>query len=244
MSTRRLVRLGKPLSAWKPSARAKSLSFLLLKSRLVSACLLFYSVTLTMSTMPSPISSALFFSLTLFLPHLISNSVLIACSATVITSLLLSLLSATFSSRLSTSHLLSLRMSLPTYGLAISTLSSPTPSLSKPISLLLSPLSTLVFSLLHTFLFLSSRYILFFVFFVAFHVMCDLSWEFIFFFRLSCHQMFFTASMLHVHIMQWTDDYSVEKAFQRCDEIWQTISSDKVSYSTNNVCLLLLYLVS
>ncbi|CAH8385974.1 unnamed protein product [Eruca vesicaria subsp. sativa] len=40
-------------------------------------------------------------------------------------------------------------------------------------------------------------------------------------------QMFFTASMLHVHIMQWTDDYSVEKAVQRCDEIWQTISSDK-----------------
>lgn len=44
--------------------------------------------------------------------------------------------------------------------------------------------------------------------------------------------MFFTASMLHVHIMQWTDDYSVEKAVQRCDEIWQTISSDKVCYST------------
>ncbi|CAH2070386.1 unnamed protein product [Thlaspi arvense] len=40
-------------------------------------------------------------------------------------------------------------------------------------------------------------------------------------------QMFFTASMLHVHIMQWTDDYSVEKAVQRCDEIWQNISSDK-----------------
>ncbi|KAG7537487.1 Chromatid cohesion factor MAU2 [Arabidopsis suecica] len=40
-------------------------------------------------------------------------------------------------------------------------------------------------------------------------------------------QMFFTASMLHVHIMQWTDDYSVEKAVQRCDEIWQTVSSDK-----------------
>ncbi|XP_010443042.1 PREDICTED: MAU2 chromatid cohesion factor homolog [Camelina sativa] len=40
-------------------------------------------------------------------------------------------------------------------------------------------------------------------------------------------QMFFTASMLHVHIIQWTDDYSVEKAVQRCDEIWQTISSDK-----------------
>lgn len=40
-------------------------------------------------------------------------------------------------------------------------------------------------------------------------------------------QMFFTASMLHVHIMQWTDDYSVEKAVQRCDDIWQTISSDK-----------------
>jgi len=38
--------------------------------------------------------------------------------------------------------------------------------------------------------------------------------------------------MLHVHIMQWTDDYSVEKAVQRCDEIWQTISSDKVCYST------------
>ncbi|XP_056850601.1 sister chromatid cohesion protein SCC4 isoform X1 [Raphanus sativus] len=39
--------------------------------------------------------------------------------------------------------------------------------------------------------------------------------------------MFFTASMLHVHIMQWTDDYSVEKAVQRCDDIWQTVSSDK-----------------
>ncbi|CAA7058050.1 unnamed protein product [Microthlaspi erraticum] len=38
-------------------------------------------------------------------------------------------------------------------------------------------------------------------------------------------QMFFTASMLHVHIMQWTDDYSVEKAVQRCDDIWQTVSS-------------------
>lgn len=34
--------------------------------------------------------------------------------------------------------------------------------------------------------------------------------------------------MLHVHIMQWTDDYSVEKAVQRCDDIWQTVSSDKV----------------
>ncbi|XP_010555016.1 PREDICTED: uncharacterized protein LOC104824615 [Tarenaya hassleriana] len=47
--------------------------------------------------------------------------------------------------------------------------------------------------------------------------------------RISCPelQMFFTASLLHVHIMQWTDDYTVESAVQRCDEVWQTIPPDR-----------------
>lgn len=60
---------------------------------------------------------------------------------------------------------------------------------------------------------------------------------------LYCNQMFFTASMLHVHIMQWTDDYSVEKAVQRCDEIWQTISSDKVCYCTSKIYYFLIQLL-
>lgn len=43
-------------------------------------------------------------------------------------------------------------------------------------------------------------------------------------------QMFFATSLLHVHLMQWTDDNLVERAVNQCDEVWQTIPPDRVSW--------------
>lgn len=40
-------------------------------------------------------------------------------------------------------------------------------------------------------------------------------------------QMFFATSLLHVHLMQWTDDNLVERAVNQCDEVWQTIPPDR-----------------
>ncbi|CAN0876865.1 Sister chromatid cohesion protein SCC4 [Linum grandiflorum] len=39
-------------------------------------------------------------------------------------------------------------------------------------------------------------------------------------------QMFFAASVLHVHLMQWDDDSLVQTALHRCDEIWGSLSPD------------------
>ncbi|XP_021909801.1 sister chromatid cohesion protein SCC4 [Carica papaya] len=39
--------------------------------------------------------------------------------------------------------------------------------------------------------------------------------------------MFFATSLLHVHLMQWTDDNLVERAVNQCDEVWQTIPPDR-----------------
>ncbi|PON75854.1 Cohesin loading factor [Trema orientale] len=36
-------------------------------------------------------------------------------------------------------------------------------------------------------------------------------------------QMFFAASILHVHLMQWDDMNLVEAAVNRCDQVWETI---------------------
>ncbi|KAK9115976.1 hypothetical protein Sjap_014923 [Stephania japonica] len=40
-------------------------------------------------------------------------------------------------------------------------------------------------------------------------------------------QMFFATSMLHVRLMQWEDLNSVEKAVQKCSEVWEFITPDK-----------------
>lgn len=45
-------------------------------------------------------------------------------------------------------------------------------------------------------------------------------------------QMFFVASILHVRLlMQWDDQTAieVEHALHRCDQVWETIPSDRVS---------------
>ncbi|XP_028752776.1 sister chromatid cohesion protein SCC4 isoform X3 [Neltuma alba] len=40
-------------------------------------------------------------------------------------------------------------------------------------------------------------------------------------------QMFFATSILHVHLMQWDDDKLVELAVNKCNEIWESIESNK-----------------
>ncbi|KAK1283245.1 hypothetical protein QJS10_CPB21g01774 [Acorus calamus] len=40
-------------------------------------------------------------------------------------------------------------------------------------------------------------------------------------------QMFFATSMLHVHLMQWDDESSVERAAERCNEVWELIQPDQ-----------------
>ncbi|KAG6607383.1 Sister chromatid cohesion protein SCC4, partial [Cucurbita argyrosperma subsp. sororia] len=40
-------------------------------------------------------------------------------------------------------------------------------------------------------------------------------------------QMFFATSILHVHLMQWYDDNSVEQAVIKCDEVWESIEPEK-----------------
>ncbi|XP_054798438.1 sister chromatid cohesion protein SCC4 isoform X2 [Prosopis cineraria] len=40
-------------------------------------------------------------------------------------------------------------------------------------------------------------------------------------------QMFFATSILHVHLMQWDDDKLVEQAVNKCNEIWESIESNK-----------------
>lgn len=47
-------------------------------------------------------------------------------------------------------------------------------------------------------------------------------------------QMFFAASILHVHLMQWDDMNLVEAAVNQCDEVWETIRPE-------NVCLIFFY---
>lgn len=49
------------------------------------------------------------------------------------------------------------------------------------------------------------------------------------FFFHSMSQMFFATSILHVHLMQWDDDKLVEQAVNKCNEIWESIESNKVS---------------
>uniref|UniRef100_A0A5B7BD42 Sister chromatid cohesion protein SCC4 n=1 Tax=Davidia involucrata TaxID=16924 RepID=A0A5B7BD42_DAVIN len=44
-------------------------------------------------------------------------------------------------------------------------------------------------------------------------------------------QMFFATSILHVHLMQWDDTSSVERAFNKCDEVWESIEPDKRQHS-------------
>ncbi|CAK9321343.1 unnamed protein product [Citrullus colocynthis] len=40
-------------------------------------------------------------------------------------------------------------------------------------------------------------------------------------------QMFFATSILHVHLMQWYDDNSVEQAVNKCEEVWESIEPEK-----------------
>uniref|UniRef100_A0A0A0L4R7 Uncharacterized protein n=1 Tax=Cucumis sativus TaxID=3659 RepID=A0A0A0L4R7_CUCSA len=40
-------------------------------------------------------------------------------------------------------------------------------------------------------------------------------------------QMFFATSILHVHLMQWYDDNSVQQAVNKCDEVWESIEPEK-----------------
>lgn len=42
------------------------------------------------------------------------------------------------------------------------------------------------------------------------------------------HQMFFATCMLHVHLMHWDDENSVERAVARCDEVWEFLDPHKV----------------
>lgn len=41
--------------------------------------------------------------------------------------------------------------------------------------------------------------------------------------------MFFATSILHVHLMQWDDDISVQRAMKQCDEVWKSIDPSRVS---------------
>ncbi|MCE3051982.1 hypothetical protein HAX54_051344 [Datura stramonium] len=40
-------------------------------------------------------------------------------------------------------------------------------------------------------------------------------------------QMFFATSILHVHLMQWENESSVQDALNRCNVIWESIESEK-----------------
>ncbi|XP_044484286.1 sister chromatid cohesion protein SCC4 isoform X1 [Mangifera indica] len=40
-------------------------------------------------------------------------------------------------------------------------------------------------------------------------------------------QMFFATSILHVHLMQWDDDISVQRAMKKCDEVWESIDPNR-----------------
>ncbi|XP_059659915.1 sister chromatid cohesion protein SCC4 [Cornus florida] len=40
-------------------------------------------------------------------------------------------------------------------------------------------------------------------------------------------QMFFATSILHVHLMQWDDVNLVERAVNKCNEVWESIEPDK-----------------
>ncbi|XP_061944345.1 sister chromatid cohesion protein SCC4 isoform X2 [Populus nigra] len=40
-------------------------------------------------------------------------------------------------------------------------------------------------------------------------------------------QMFFATSVLHVHLMQWYDDNSVQSALRRCDDLWESLGPDR-----------------
>ncbi|KAJ4979109.1 hypothetical protein NE237_009889 [Protea cynaroides] len=40
-------------------------------------------------------------------------------------------------------------------------------------------------------------------------------------------QMFFATSILHMHLMHWDDVNSVERAVEKCDEVWEFIPPDK-----------------
>ncbi|MFS7987186.1 putative tetratricopeptide-like helical domain superfamily, chromatid cohesion factor MAU2 [Helianthus anomalus] len=40
-------------------------------------------------------------------------------------------------------------------------------------------------------------------------------------------QMFFATSVLHVHLMQWDDGSLVEGAVSRCNDVWESIDSDR-----------------
>ena len=42
-------------------------------------------------------------------------------------------------------------------------------------------------------------------------------------------QMFFATCMLHVHLMHWEDESSVERAVAKCDEVWDFLDPQKVS---------------
>ena len=60
------------------------------------------------------------------------------------------------------------------------------------------------------------------------------------------NQMFFATSILHVHLMQWDDVNLVERAVNKCNEVWESIEADKVSLLlllllTFLICLLFLY---
>ncbi|KAJ0007480.1 hypothetical protein Pint_30700 [Pistacia integerrima] len=39
--------------------------------------------------------------------------------------------------------------------------------------------------------------------------------------------MFFATSILHVHLMQWDDDISVQIAMKKCDEVWKSIDPNR-----------------
>lgn len=41
--------------------------------------------------------------------------------------------------------------------------------------------------------------------------------------------MFFATSVLHVHLMQWEDESTVERAVHNCDRAWSSIQLDRVS---------------
>lgn len=66
------------------------------------------------------------------------------------------------------------------------------------------------------------------------------------------NQMFFATSVLHVHLMQWDDVNLVERAVNKCDEVWESVEADKVSpllllvltFLIRNVLNLELHLIS
>ena len=55
------------------------------------------------------------------------------------------------------------------------------------------------------------------------------------------NQMFFATSILHVHLMQWDDVNLVERAVNKCNEVWDSIEPDKVSQIFPLLLLLLTY---